>query len=219
MSDDMETSTVEDRVTGRMRDAPGLADERVDGRTARRDRNKVAVLDAVIDLFVEGNLTPGVHEVADRSGVSLRSVYRYFADVDDLVAAAIARHLDRAGHLFEIPDLGAGPTAERIERFCTRRVDLFLAIRAVFHAALIRAADQSGLAEGLTANRDRLSNQTREMFAPELQAMAPDRAAVVASMLDALTQMDAIEHLYRRRSSDSDDTTDFLVAAFRELLL
>ncbi len=43
-----------------------------DGRTARRDRNSDAVLDAVHELFVEGQLVPTVEEVAARSGVSTR---------------------------------------------------------------------------------------------------------------------------------------------------
>lgn len=227
----MKTSTVDERAVigldavapvrgGASRNCEETgADGRIDGRTARRDRNKVAVLDAVIELFEEGNLTPGVHEVADRSGISLRSVYRYFADVDDLVAAAIARHVMRAGHLFEIPDLGTGATADRIERFCNRRIELFLAIRPVFQAAVIRAADQNRLAEGITASRARLCDQTTAMFAPELEAMSPERAEVVAAMLDALTQIDAIEHIYQRRSRDADDTAEFLVAAYREILL
>ena len=55
-----------------------------DGRTARRDRNRDAVLDAVLDLFGEDSLAPAPAEVAERSGVSLRSVYRYYEDRDAL---------------------------------------------------------------------------------------------------------------------------------------
>ena len=82
------------------------AESRVDGRTARRDRNRLAVLDAVLELFEEGNMNPGVHEVADRSGVSLRSVYRYFEDLDELITAAIDRHLERTRPLFVIERIG-----------------------------------------------------------------------------------------------------------------
>jgi len=35
-----------------------------DGRTARRDRNRLAVLDAVIELFAEGDLDPDPEAVA-----------------------------------------------------------------------------------------------------------------------------------------------------------
>ena len=110
-----------------------------DGRTARRDRNRTAVLDAVIELFDEDDLSPGVHEVARRSGVSLRSVYRYFDDVDALIAAAIERQYERSRPHFTIPRLGQGPLAERIERFCRARVALYLRVRTVFVAATLRA--------------------------------------------------------------------------------
>ena len=49
-----------------------------DGRTARRDRNREAVLDAALALFTAGELEPTAAAVAERSGVSLRSVYRYW---------------------------------------------------------------------------------------------------------------------------------------------
>ena len=70
--------------------APG-----VDGRSAIRDRNREAVLDAVLDLFSEDNLSPGPEEVALRVGLSVRSVYRYFDDHDTLTRAAIARNIER----------------------------------------------------------------------------------------------------------------------------
>ncbi len=84
-----------------MAEGPGLA-ATIDGRSARRERNRDAVLDAVIDMFTEGSLTPGPAEVAVRSGVSIRSVHRYFEDTDNMICAAMDRSrmrmvpLDRA---------------------------------------------------------------------------------------------------------------------------
>ena len=63
------------------------AEPAVDGRTARRDRNRDAVLDAVIELFTEGHVGLVAADVAERSGVSLRSVYRYFDDLEALARA------------------------------------------------------------------------------------------------------------------------------------
>ncbi len=93
------------------------ADTEIDGRTARRDRNRVAVLDAVLELFTEGNLTPSPDDVARRSGVSLRSVYRYVADADDLIRAAIVRHQEKVAPLFVIADLGEGSFEHRLDAF------------------------------------------------------------------------------------------------------
>jgi AcrR family transcriptional regulator len=60
---------------------------------ARRRR----VLDAVIDLVAAGRLDEmGMKEVAERSGVALGTIYRYFSSRDHLAAAALA---DWAGAL------------------------------------------------------------------------------------------------------------------------
>jgi AcrR family transcriptional regulator len=93
-----------------------------DGRTARRDRNRNAVLDAVLVLFAEGNLDPSPDEVARRSGVSLRSVYRYVTDRDDLVRSAIDRQQEKVRPLFAIDRVGEGSFAERVDAFVTARL-------------------------------------------------------------------------------------------------
>ena len=70
---------------------PGSAPvvEKIDGRRASRERNRDAVVDALLDLYREGNLSPGADAVAERSGLSRRSLFRYFDDLDDLCRAAI----------------------------------------------------------------------------------------------------------------------------------
>lgn len=193
-------------------------DQRVDGRTARRDRNKLAVLDAVIELFSESNLSPGVHEVAARSGVSLRSVYRYFEDVDDLIAAAIERQIDKTRPLFQMPDLGEGPLEERIDRFASRRVGLFEAVRDIYRASIIRLADESQVSAGLIQVKGWMGHQTARMFEPELSAMPDDQAHTVDLTLDALTQFEALEHLRGARGLDADETVRHLRSAITRLL-
>ena len=104
-------------------ESPVLATGPVDGRSARRDRNKTAVLDAVLELFQEGSLSPGPVEVAQRCGLSPRSVYRYFDDADELVRAAVDRHLELTLPYFHLSAIGQGPRDERIDRFAERRFE------------------------------------------------------------------------------------------------
>ena len=192
--------------------------ERIDGRTARRDRNRAAVLDAVIALFAEGNLTPGVHEVAERSGVSLRSVYRYFADVDDLIAAAIDRHIEAAAPLFEATEGADAPLSDRIRAFCEGRVTLFTAVRTVYRAGVIRSADQPRLRARVEGSREELGLQTAKTFAPDLAGLPSDERDVICEMLDALSQFDTLERLMGERGLDRADTVAFLCAAFGRVL-
>ena len=41
----------------------------IDGRRARRDRNRETVVDAILSLYQEGNVSPSLDEIADPDGV------------------------------------------------------------------------------------------------------------------------------------------------------
>ncbi|MCP4087251.1 MAG: TetR/AcrR family transcriptional regulator [Actinomycetia bacterium] len=60
-------------------------DSAPDGRVARRQRSIDAVLDVVLEMFTEEAMFPSIEQAATRSGLSLRSVYRYFSDPSELV--------------------------------------------------------------------------------------------------------------------------------------
>jgi AcrR family transcriptional regulator len=189
-----------------------------DGRTARRDRNRDAVLDAVLDLFVDGSIAPAPAEVAARSGVSLRSVYRYFEDMDALVRAAIARNLARMGHLFDLDGLGEGSRSERIERMVAARLRLHDAIAPMARAAVARAPQHALIDERLQETRLLLRRQIEEMFARELVALdRRDRGDVVAAV-DVLLGLDGLDHLRRQRGLGDDEAQRVLVGALAALL-
>ena len=54
--------------------------EETDGRRLRRALNREAVVDALLSLYDEGNLRPGTDRIAERAGISPRSLFRYFDD-------------------------------------------------------------------------------------------------------------------------------------------
>lgn len=189
-----------------------------DGRTARRDRNRDAVLDAVLDLFADGALAPAPAEVAERSGVSLRSVYRYFDDMDALVRAAIARNLARMGPYFDLDDPGVGSLDERIERTVAARLRLYDGIVPMARAAIARAPQNPIIAERLEETRLLLRRQVEEMFAPELAAMAGAEAMEVVAAVDVLLELDSMEHLRQHRRLSEGEARGVLVRAVRSLL-
>jgi AcrR family transcriptional regulator len=167
----------------------------IDGRTARRDRNRVAVLDAVIELFAEDVLAPRPEQVAERSGVSLRSVYRYFSDPAELLRAAMARHLERVTPLLRIPDIGAGDLDDRIDRFVDARLRLHEAIAPVARAARAAAPRNEIIRAQYARTRSTLSAQVETHFGPELRAMPAPRRRAVVSGIDALSQLEGLDHL------------------------
>jgi len=83
------------------------------------------VVDALLDLYTEGNLRPSTEEIAARSGLSPRSLFRYFDDVDDLTRTAISRIEARAVPLAAI-DAEPGESSEvKIKALVDQRFRLF----------------------------------------------------------------------------------------------
>ena len=197
-----------------------IADESAepDGRTARRDRNRIAAIDAVLELFSEGELTPTPEQVADRSGVSLRSVYRYFANRGDLIRAAVDRHLERVQPLFVIDAIGEGTFDARVESFVQARMRGYEAIAATARASRLRSPSNEVIREQLDRARRLYRAQLEHQFGRELDALDPPRRRAVLAAADALTQVETIE-LYRvQRGYSTSETHELLATALRILL-
>ena len=188
-----------------------------DGRVARRDRNKLAVLDAAIELFTEGNLEPGPDEVAARAGLSPRSVYRYFDDSDALLRAAIDRHLERVMPVTRIHAIGEGTLAERIERFAAARVRLYEAIASSARASRRRAVTNTIIAEQVQLTVRGLSEQIDLQFAPELRRLPARRRRMLSAAADALCQLETLDYYTLQLGLSASAIRSVLVDALHRL--
>lgn len=168
------------------------AEAEVDGRRLRRQQNREAVLDALVELFDEGDYTPGTTKIADRAGISARSLFRYFDDVDDLHRAAIERSRRTAAPLAVMDIDPAAPTAQKIAAFVDARVRLHEAVGNAERATRLSAHRHDVIAAQLREGRVFFRNQARDVFAPEL-------AGANASLLPAVDALTSIEtyDLYR----------------------
>ncbi len=165
--------------------------DEADGRHLRRQRNREAVVDALLTLYGEGNLDPSSAEIAERAGSSPRSLFRYFDDVDDLCGEAIRRHEERIRRHVTV---GAGPDDpldDRVAALVASRVALYEAAGAVGQVARMRAPFQPLIAAELAQGRTFLRNQVRRLFARELAAIEPSRADALLSALDVATSFES----------------------------
>lgn len=191
---------------------------RVDGRVARRQRNIDAVLDVVIEMFGEEALFPSMEQVATRSGLSLRSLYRYFADPAELLEAAIERNQAVAHEIVWIDALGDGPFVDRLHDFVDKRLQLFERFGAAARASQANAPHHRRVREQRAQSQAELHRQFERQFAPELAAFdGPDREAALAAG-DLLTQLQSLDFLRRTRELSIDDTRAVLVASLTTLL-
>jgi AcrR family transcriptional regulator len=156
--------------------------------------------------------------IAERSGVSLRSVFRYFDDLDEMGRIAIARHTDAVKHLFELPAIGEGTRAERIHRLVDHRVTLYEAVAPIVRATLLRAPFQPVIAAGLAERRTYLRHQVEQQFAPEIATVASaDRYAIVAG-IDIVTSFENLELLRADRGLSMTRCAAVVQAALERLV-
>ncbi len=171
------------------------ATEKIDGRRASRERNRDAVVEALLNLYREGLLSPSPEEVAKRAGLSRRSLFRYFDDLDDLCRAAIDRQTLRASHLFALQDLGEGALAERIVGLAAQRAALFEEIAPAARVGRLRAPYHLIVAEDIRRSRAVLRRQLEKHFAPELDRLEPDRRRETLAAVDVMCSFESFDLL------------------------
>lgn len=189
-----------------------------DGRTARRERNREAVVTALLGLYREGVLMPSADEIATRAGVSARSLFRYFADVDDLASAAVAR---QAEHLLPLLELELDPEApldERIDAFVAIRIRLLEGMGEVGRVARFRASTQPIVAEGLARVREALRDQVAVTLGPALADRPDDERRSLLAAADVLCSWEAHDLMRRDQRLDAPATAAAMGLALRRLL-
>lgn len=190
---------------------------RVDGRRAWRERNRNAVVDALLDLYAEGNINPGAQEVAERSGVSRRSLFRYFDDMDEMCRVAIDRHQQRVSHLFELDAVGEGALSDRIDRIVEQRGRLFETVAPIRRIARLRAPFQPLLADELKRTRALLSRQVKRQFSAELEEMEANVRRSTLAAADVLTSFESFDVMTSAQGLSPEHTADALRTGLRAL--
>jgi AcrR family transcriptional regulator len=171
---------------------------RTDGRTARRDRNRDTVLDAMIALIEEGEISPKVAQISERSGVSHRSVYRYFSDLDELFSEAVLRAYLRYAKLSVIHGFGRGRFDDRVRAIVDQRLVLWDSIAPLARSARGRAHAVAPMEAALTQYMAPMRDQIEVHFAPEIDAVAPAARARTVTAVELLLSFDGFEFLIRQ---------------------
>jgi AcrR family transcriptional regulator len=176
---------------------PDLSDSSAttDGRLLRRQRNRDAVVEALLELYSEGKLSPSTEEIAARSGLSPRSLFRYFDDVGDLTRTAMARQTDRILPVLEIDAQPDADPAAKIDVLVDQRFRLFDLFGNLARVSRLRAPFQPVLADMLTRNRNFLRSQVEWLFGPELTAMDEDHRFNALAAVDILTSFESYDLL------------------------
>ncbi len=184
--------------------------ERPDGRRLRSANSRSRITAALIALVAEGELAPTAEMVADRAGLSLRTVFRHFEEMDNLyleIAGAIIR---RAEPLIGRPFAAAWP--DIIPEMVERRADYYESV-APFKRALDLYRTRSPALQQASAEVAALSRQVFLSRIPREQL--PDPAALEAMVL--LVSIDSWLYLRQVQGLDVAAAKAAVIAGLRAL--
>ncbi len=163
-----------------------------DGRSARSQRTREAVVDALLALIREGKPRPTAKEIAERASISLRSVYVHFDDLEDLFFAAAQRQMATvAAMIVPIPPDGA--FADRVDTMCRLRGRIYEEVGPVRRAAALQAPCSPTLSALMVRVRAQSKRGLVEVFANELTRIPEPARTERLAALDAASSAEAWE--------------------------
>jgi len=153
--------------------------ETLDGRLARSARTRLAIVDALRSLHHDGDLLPTAPRVAERAGVSVRTVWQHFDDLEALFVEAGRRDLEIA-MTFVTRIEPTLPLSARVEALVDQRSRMYEEMAPVWRAARLKAP----FSPQIRLNRDRMvrlgRRQLERVFAAELAAAASSSSLLAA---------------------------------------
>jgi AcrR family transcriptional regulator len=157
-----------------------------DGRAARSQRTRRAILDAMRKLHAEGNLRPTAPRIAERAGVSLRTVWQQFTDMETLLVEAIRRDNEILASLLERIDPDQ-PLSVRVAQFVGQRARVFEEMTPSWRAARVNAPFSEPLRRNRAVWLATIEAELEAVFALELSELAGDRRRQLRDGLNAVS--------------------------------
>jgi AcrR family transcriptional regulator len=159
---------------------------RIDGRTARAERTRNAIVEAHLALIAEGHLKPTGERIAERAGVSLRALWANFKDMEALFRASGERLGERQDAEY-VPVPLTLPLDRRIDEFCRQRARILELIAPSARAAQLLEPFSAQLRSNRANNISRVRREIEELFAQELDAAGSAREQLFESLTVAST--------------------------------
>ncbi|MDP3404124.1 MAG: helix-turn-helix domain-containing protein [Brevundimonas sp.] len=158
----------------------------VDGRRVRSERSRFAIARALLDLVRETRQMPTMDAVADRANVSRRSVFRHFADTNELIIAATHMQRDEVFARFHSRDISQMPEPERVKAVAQRLGRLWEYVTPARAVAGAMRADNPVIDRMLSEDDVTHSSYLNAMFSASLaQAPDADRPLFLQSLVSA----------------------------------
>jgi TetR/AcrR family transcriptional regulator, regulator of autoinduction and epiphytic fitness len=188
-----------------------------DGRAARSHRSRRAIVDAMRALHAEGDLRPTGPRVAERAGVSLRTVWQQFADMEALLVEANRRDDEIMRSLMEPIDPRL-PLAARVALFTGQRARLLEQMSFSWRAARIGEPFSEELSRSKARTLAVAKADLEAVFAPELAHLHGTSRQRLLDGLHAVSIWSFWESLRTELGLDRGPAEDLLRTTFTALL-
>lgn len=182
---------------------PPNEDDELDGRGLRRERNRDAIVEALLELCNEGHLDASAAQIAERAGLSARSLFRYFDDIDDLYRTVCQEQFDRVLAVSKIHNFGQGSTLEKVENLVDQRIRIYRSTVNVGRVARSQQYKVPAIAKMLAQGRDALMETAAHHFRAELDSLDRVQRVTALSCIDVFTSFEALDRLFGEGSSVS----------------
>ena len=159
----------------------------VDGRSLRRERNRQDIVDALLSLIENGETEISAALIASKAGLSERSIFRYFDDVNDLYRSVCDLAFSKEIEYALIDDAGVGSLDTKIENFVNQRVRIYTMNEKIAPAARSFAFKNPIIKNQLVVGRKLLRTQIMKHFAEELSVFDKQQQQVAVAIIDSLT--------------------------------
>jgi AcrR family transcriptional regulator len=159
----------------------------VDGRSLRRERNRQDIVDALLGLIENGETEISAALIASKAGLSERSIFRYFDDVNDLYRSVCDLAFSKEIEYALIDDAGVGSLDTKIENFVNQRVRIYTMNEKIAPAARSFAFKNPIIKNQLVVGRKLLRTQIIKHFAEELLVFDKQQQQVAVAIIDSLT--------------------------------
>jgi TetR/AcrR family transcriptional regulator of autoinduction and epiphytic fitness len=196
---------------------PVAGAEPADGRAARSLRSRQAIVDAMRSLHAQGELRPTALRVAERAGVSLRTVWQQFADMETLLTEAIKRDDEILLSLVEPIEAGQ-PLATRVGLFVGQRSRILERMTPSWRAARVQEPFSEQLQRTKARTLAMAKAELDTVFAPELAGLAEPKRWQLAGSLHAISIWSFWESLRTELGLAPEQATELVTATFAALL-
>lgn len=172
-----------DALAAALSSGPQAEADPIDGRRMRAERGRQNVVASALEVINSGIEAPTIAEIAAHSGVSERTIFRYFPDREALFTAIALAVVPRIAAFLTLEVPTDAPLEQRASTLTDLRLE-FVRVSGPLARSVERLSPQSNVAASiLELRRTILHRQVIEWLSPELSADDVERLAVIDTLL------------------------------------